>query len=113
MTETERLEPSFADAIAAIEKSSELTASRRTHWCCSLRKIAEALGRPPENIAARWGAVALRINQLHHAQAVPPGRRWRTTSRTPRPRCSGFSRTTVGRRAASHWIRSGRSCGGA
>jgi integrase len=75
MTETERLEPSFADAIAAIEKSSELTASRRTHWACSLRKIAEALGRPPENIAARWGAVALRLNQLHHAQA---GTAWKT-----------------------------------
>ena len=69
MTETERLEPSFADAIAAIQRSSVLTASRRTHWACSLRKIAEALGRPPENVAARWGAVALRINQLHHAQA--------------------------------------------
>jgi hypothetical protein len=75
MTETERLEPSFADAIAAIEKSSELTASRRTHWPCSLRKIAEALGRPPENVAARWGAVALRVNQLHHAQA---GSTWKT-----------------------------------
>jgi integrase len=75
MTETERLEPSFADAIAVIEKSSELTASRRIHWSCSLRKIAEALGRPPENIAARWGAVALRVNKLHHAQA---GTAWKT-----------------------------------
>ncbi len=75
MTETERLEATFADAIAAIEKSSELTVSRRTHWSCSLRKIAEALGRPPENVAARWGAVAQRVNQLHHAQA---GTAWKT-----------------------------------
>jgi integrase len=75
MTETERLEPSFADAIAAIERSSELKPSQRTHWCCGLRKIAEALGRPPENIAARWVAVALRINQLHHALI---GTTWKT-----------------------------------
>ena len=34
------LEPSFADAIAAIEQSSELPPSRRTHWVCSLRQIA-------------------------------------------------------------------------
>jgi hypothetical protein len=54
------LEPSFADAIAAIEQSGELPPSRRTHWVCSLRQIAKALGRPPESIAARWGAVALK-----------------------------------------------------
>jgi hypothetical protein len=40
------LEPSFADAIAAIEQSSELPPSRRTHWVCSLRQIAKA-GSPP------------------------------------------------------------------
>src|SRR5262249_6948926 len=47
--------------------SSELPPSRRTHWVCSLRQIAKALGRPPESIPARWGAVALKVNQLHHA----------------------------------------------
>src|ERR1700730_7362392 len=56
MHENGLLEPSFADAIAAIEQSSELPPSRRTHWVCSLRQIAKALGRPPESIAARWGA---------------------------------------------------------
>ncbi len=39
------LEPSFADAIAAIEKAIEVAPSRRTHWSCSLRQIAKALGR--------------------------------------------------------------------
>ena len=67
MDENRLLEPSFAEAIAAIEQSSELLPSRRTHWVCSLRQIAKALGRPPESIAARWGAVALKVNQLHHA----------------------------------------------
>jgi hypothetical protein len=37
------LERSFADAIAAIEQAKELPASKRTHWCCSLRIIAKAL----------------------------------------------------------------------
>ena len=65
----------FADAIAAIEKSKELPASKRTHWCCSLRMIAKAIDRPPESIAARWGAVALKVNLLHHANS---GVEWKT-----------------------------------
>jgi hypothetical protein len=47
-----------------------LPAWKRTHWCCSLRIIAKALGRPLENIAARWGAVALKVNLLHHADSA-------------------------------------------
>jgi integrase len=69
------LETSFADAIAKIEEAKELPASKRTHWTCSLRAIARALDRPPESIAARWGAVALKVNQLHHADS---GVEWKT-----------------------------------
>jgi hypothetical protein len=47
----------------------------RSHWVCSLRQIAKALGRPPESLAARWGAVAQRINRLHH---VGSGVEWKT-----------------------------------
>jgi integrase len=75
MTENHLLEPSFADAIAAIEPAKDLSPSRRTHWCCSLRSIAKALDRPVESIAARWGAVALQVNQLHHADS---GVEWKT-----------------------------------
>jgi hypothetical protein len=60
------LEPTFADAIAKIETAKELTPAQRTYWACGLRRIAHALGRPPEGIAARWGAVAIKVNQLHH-----------------------------------------------
>src|ERR1700730_6571387 len=70
MSEDGLLEPSFADAIAAIDRAKELPASKRTHWCCSLRMIAKALERPPESIAARWGAVAQKVNQLHHANSA-------------------------------------------
>lgn len=75
MSETKLLEPSFADAIAKIEQAKEVGAGKRPHWCCSLRIIAKALGRPPESIAARWGAVALKVNKLHHANA---GVEWKT-----------------------------------
>jgi integrase len=69
------LELSFADAIAAIERAKELPPSKRMHWSCSLRMVAKTLDRPPESIAARWGAVALQINQLHHANS---GMEWKT-----------------------------------
>jgi integrase len=85
------LEPSFADAIAAIEQSGELPPSRRTHWVCSLRQIAKALGRPPESIAARWGAVALKVNQLHHAAC---GIEWKT-----------LANHKSNAKAALHWFR--------
>ena len=74
MTQT-LLEPSFADAIATIGQTAELPPAKRTHWCCSLRGIAKALDRPIESIAARWGAVALQVNQLHHADS---GVEWKT-----------------------------------
>src|SRR5277367_6442334 len=88
MTETE---PFFADAIAAIEQASELPQSRRTHWSCSLRQIAKALGRPPESLAARWGAVALKVNQLHHAGS---GVEWKT-----------LANHKSNAKAALHWFR--------
>jgi integrase len=75
MPEKTLLEPSFADALTAIEQATELAASKRTHWACSLRQIAKWLGRPLVNLAARWGAVALKANQLHHANL---GVEWKT-----------------------------------
>jgi integrase len=75
MPEETLLEPSFADAIAAIEEAIDLTSAQRTHWACALRRIAKALGRPAESIAARWGAVALKVNQLHHTDS---GIEWKT-----------------------------------
>ena len=75
MKENALLEPSFADAIAAIEQASDLPPAKRTHWPSSLRQIAKSLGRPLESIAARWGAVALPINLLHHSNT---GVVWKT-----------------------------------
>ena len=98
MTENGLLEPSFADAIAAIEQAKELPASKRTHWCCSLRIIAKALDRPPESIAARWGAVALQVNQLHHANS---GVEWKT-----------LANHKSNAKAALFWFRGEQACRG-
>jgi len=54
-------------------------------------QIAKALGRPPESIAARWGAVALKVNQLHH---VGSGVEWKT-----------LANHKSNAKAALHWYR--------
>jgi hypothetical protein len=49
MTETPALiETSFADAIAIIVASSELTEQKRRHWATSLRWCAKAMNKPLE-----------------------------------------------------------------
>ena len=68
MSETELLEPSFADALSAIEKAADLPVRTRSHWTCSLRQIAKAIDKPAEIIPARWTAVRFVIGRLHHAR---------------------------------------------
>jgi hypothetical protein len=63
-----RLEPSFVEAIAAIEQSAELTKSTKRQWACSLRQIAKWLDRPVEMVPARWTAIRLPVGQRHHAR---------------------------------------------
>jgi integrase len=60
-------EPNLADAIRLIEESG-FEKSKISHWCCSIRAIAAALGLPPESVPARWQAIAHRVKQLHHAR---------------------------------------------
>jgi hypothetical protein len=86
MSENGLLEPSFADAMTAIEQVKELPASKRTHWCCSLRMIAKALDRPPESIAARWA-------QSSMTTLLPPRQRWSRFLRQPGKVDSPMQRT--------------------
>jgi len=44
------IETSFADAIAIIAGAHELAEQTRRHWMTSLRRIAQALYRVPENV---------------------------------------------------------------
>jgi len=68
MTQIVLLEPSIADVLKAIEAATDLPASKKTHWSCSLRQICIGIGRPPECIPGRWSGVNSAIQQLHHAR---------------------------------------------
>lgn len=61
-------EPSFAEAVAAIEIAQDLPVRTRTHWICSLRQIGKALDKPLEVIPARWTAARHPIARLHFAR---------------------------------------------
>lgn len=69
MSGTTLLEPSFADALKAIERATDLPASKRTHWACSLRQICCYLNRPIETVPARWNAINNAVHSLHAARA--------------------------------------------
>jgi hypothetical protein len=60
------LEPTFADAIAAIAAATDLPKQIRRHWRSSLAGIAKAFDQPPELIPARYSAVGTRMAALHH-----------------------------------------------
>jgi integrase len=68
MTEIKLIELSMADVLRAIEAAPYLSASKKTHWSCSVRQICVGIGRPPENIPGRWSAVNSAVKQLHHAR---------------------------------------------
>ncbi len=60
------IEPSLADALAAVESAEALPPDTRRHWACSLRRMAEALDRPLELVPARWTALRIPVSRLHH-----------------------------------------------
>jgi integrase len=68
MTAAALIEPSFVDAARAIETANDLPVRTRSHWCCSLRRIAQAMDRPPELIPARWTAISAEVARLHPAR---------------------------------------------
>jgi len=61
------LEPSFADALVAIEQASELSPQQRSQWSSALRQIARALDKPMETLPARLTAIRFNIERLHPA----------------------------------------------
>src|ERR1700674_5607242 len=62
------LEPSFAALTAAVEQATDLPDQTRTHWRCSVQRVAIWLDRPPAEIPARWNAIRLSVRHLHHAR---------------------------------------------
>ena len=67
MTKPPLLEPSFADALSAIEQSTELSPQTRAQWASALRQIAKALDKPMETLPARWTSARFNVGRLHHA----------------------------------------------
>jgi hypothetical protein len=61
-------EPSFADAMAAIEKAENLSPIQKRHWLTSLRQMARYLDRPPSLIPTRIAAIAEAVKKLHPAR---------------------------------------------
>ena len=62
------LEPTLADVHAAIEADPLLPKSTREALCCSLRRVANFLGRDLSQLPGRLGALRHGIARLHHAQ---------------------------------------------
>lgn len=67
MTKSPLLEPSFADALRAIEQAADLSLQKRSQWASALRQIAKALDKPMETLPARWTSARFNIGRLHHA----------------------------------------------
>jgi len=61
------IEPSFADAIRAIEAATDLPPQKRAQWVSALRQIAKALDKPIETLPGRWTAMQLSLKRLHPA----------------------------------------------
>jgi hypothetical protein len=61
------IEPSFADAIRAVEAATDLAPQKRAQWASALRQIAKALDKPIETLPARWTAMQLNLKRLHPA----------------------------------------------
>src|SRR5215210_4445239 len=62
------VEPSLEDALAAINQAHFLPEGIRQQWLCSVRQIAKALDRPLALLPARWTALRIPVERLHHAQ---------------------------------------------
>jgi integrase len=61
------IEPSFAEALSAIEKATDLPPQKRAQWASALRQIAKALDRPMATLPARWTAARFNVERLHPA----------------------------------------------
>jgi hypothetical protein len=61
-------EPSFADAMAAIEKAEDLSPKQKPHWRTSLRQLARYLDRPLSLIPTRIAAIGPAVKDLHPAR---------------------------------------------
>lgn len=62
------MEPSLADALVLIKNDPALTASHKTQWSCSIRKIGSWIDRPLETLPARLTALRQAVERLNAAR---------------------------------------------
>lgn len=89
-------EPSFADAIAAIEVTPLLGAPRKRHLITSLRQVARYLGLPVESVPARFAAIQRRVAALHPTQLRVNPKTFRNHRSNVRAALLFFNRLTLG-----------------
>jgi hypothetical protein len=58
-------DPSFADAMAAIERAEDLGPEQKRHWTTSLRQMGRYLDRPLSLIPTRIAAIREAVDKLH------------------------------------------------
>ena len=58
-------DPSFADAMAAIERAEDLSPQQKRHWTTSLRQMGCYLDRPLSLIPTRIAAIRKAVDKLH------------------------------------------------
>ena len=61
-------EPSFADAVDAIDKADDLGPTQKCHWPTSLRQLGRYLDRPLPLIPTRIAAIREAVKKLHPAR---------------------------------------------
>ena len=61
-------EPSWADAIDAIEKADDFAPVQKRHWSTSLRRMGKYLDRPLCLIPTRIAAIGPAVKRLHPAR---------------------------------------------
>jgi hypothetical protein len=61
-------EPTFRDLIDALTQDTTLPRQRRRQLACSVRRIARALDRRPDELLASWSRVRSRVEQIHPAE---------------------------------------------
>jgi hypothetical protein len=64
-------DPSFADAMAAINRAEDLSSTQKRHWLTSLRRMARYLDRPASMIPTRIASIREAVNKLHPLRAHP------------------------------------------
>lgn len=89
-------EPSWADAITAIEKAVELSAAQKRHWPTSLRQIGGYLDRPLSLIPTRIAAIGPAVKRLHPARLGVNSKTFANHRANARTALLWFNRQTPG-----------------